>query len=259
VPHPHFKELKVRQALAYAIQRDAMATVLYGPGGSATGYTLNENPRYMPQGITWEFNLDKARQLLDEVGAAPGADGIRVLNGRRMAWLFSASTNSVRQKEQQIIKDALRQVGIDVEIKAVDASAYFSAANPDSFQQLRADLGMETNGATVFPLLWYLRYLSSDPLKDIAQKENNWSGRNIMRYQNPRFNDLWQQAAREVDPAKSTDLFLQMQSLVVDDVADVGLVARNNVSAANTNLAGYQPTPWTAEVWDLKNWTRTQT
>jgi peptide/nickel transport system substrate-binding protein len=78
-----------------------------------------------------------------------------------------------------------------------------------------------------------------------------------MRYQNPRFNALWQQAAKEVDPAKSTDIFLQMQSLVVEDVADIGLVARNNVSAAAANLAGYQPTPWTAEVWDLKNWTRT--
>src|SRR5579859_902321 len=50
--HPHFKELKVRQALAYAIQRDAMATQLYGPGGKATGYTLNENSQYMPADIT---------------------------------------------------------------------------------------------------------------------------------------------------------------------------------------------------------------
>ena len=105
--------------------------------------------------------------------------------------------------------------------------------------------------------MWYLRYLSANPTKHIAQQENNWSGRNIMRYQNPRFNELWQQASREVDPATSTDIFLQMQSLVVDDVADIGLVARNNVSAANSSLAGYQPTPWTAEVWDLKNWTRT--
>jgi peptide/nickel transport system substrate-binding protein len=70
-------------------------------------------------------------------------------------------------------------------------------------------------------------------------------------------NELWQQAAGEVDPAKSTDIFLEMQRLVVQDVADIGLVARNNVSAASTTLTGYQPTPWTAEVWDLKNWTRT--
>jgi peptide/nickel transport system substrate-binding protein len=252
--HPHFKELKVRQALAYAIQRDAIATQLYGPGGKATGYTMNENAQYMPSDITWEYNLDKARQLLDEVGATPGADGIRELNGRRMAWVSTASTNSVRQKEQEIIKSSLQQIGIEMEIKAVDASAYFSAGNADSFQQLRCDLGMETNGALVYPLLWYLRYLSADPLKDIAQKENNWAGRNIMRYQNATFNQLFAQVSAEVDPARYTDLFKQMQDLVVNDVADIGLVARNNVSAASKRLTGYTPTPWAPEVWDIQSW-----
>jgi peptide/nickel transport system substrate-binding protein len=244
----------VRQALAYALQRDAMATQLYGPGGQPTGFTMNENTQYMPSDITWEFNLDKARQLLDDVGAKPGPDGIRVLNGRRMHWLYGASTNSVRQKEQEILKAALGQIGIEVEIKAVDASAYFAANNTDSFQQLKADLGMETNGATVYPLLWYLRYLSADPTKDIAQKENNWSGRNIMRYQNPQFNDLYAQVSKEVDPAKYTQLFKQMQDLVVKDVADIGLVARNNVAAASNRLTGYTPTPWAPEIWDIQNW-----
>lgn len=252
--HPHFKELKVRQALAYAIQRDAIAAQLYGPGGTATGYTMNENQQYMPSDITWEYNLDKARQLLDEVGAQPGPDGIRVLNGRRMAWLSTASTNSVRQKEQEIIKAGLQQIGISVEIKAVDASAYFSAGNADSFQQLKCDLGMETNGALVYPLLWYLRYLSADPTKDMAQKENNWAGRNIMRYQNPMFNDLYKQVSAEVDPAKYTALFKQMQDLVVKEVADIGLVARNNVAAASKRLQGYQPSPWAPDIWDIKNW-----
>ena len=149
IPHAHFQELKVRQALAYAIQRDAMATQLYGPGGKETAYTMNENSQYMPPDLKWEYNLDKARQLLDEVGAAPGPDGIRVFNDRRMSWLYGSSTNSVRQKEQEIIKAALQQIGIEVEIKAVDASAYFAANNTDSFQQLRADLGMETNAAGI--------------------------------------------------------------------------------------------------------------
>jgi peptide/nickel transport system substrate-binding protein len=208
----------------------------------------------MPPGLTWEYNLDKARALLDEVGAGPGSDGIRVLNGRRMSWLYSASTNSVRQKEQEIIKASLQQIGIDVEIKAVDASAYFSANNADSFQQLKADLGMETNAAGVYPLLWYLRYLSANPLKDVAQKENGWSGRNIMRYQNPQFNDLFAQASAEVDPTKYTQIFQHMQQLVVSDVADIGLVARNNVAAASKRLTGYQPTPWAPDVWDIQNW-----
>ncbi|GAC1316696.1 MAG: peptide ABC transporter substrate-binding protein [Chloroflexota bacterium] len=254
VPHPHFKELSVRQALAHAIQRDAIAANLYGSGGNATAYTMNENAQYVPPGLVWEYNLDKARQLLDEVGAQPGGDGVRVLNGRRMAWLSTASINSVRQKEQENIKASLQQIGIGLEIKAVDAGAYFSALNADSFQQLKCDLAMETNGATVYPLQWYLRYLSVDPTKDIAQKENNWSGRNIMRYQNPAFNGLFGRVTSEIDQATYTQLFQQMQALVVNDVADIGLVARANVAAVSTRLTGYQPTPWAPEVWDIKNW-----
>ena len=45
-----------------------------------------------------------------------------------------------------------------------------------------------------------------------------------------------------------------MQDLVVRDVADIGLVARNNVAAAGKRLAGYAPTPWAPDVWDIHNW-----
>jgi peptide/nickel transport system substrate-binding protein len=257
-PHPHFKELKVRQALALSLQRDVIAQQLYGPGGKETGYTLNNNPLYMPKDITWKYDLDAAKKLLDEVGAAPGSDGTRVLNGRKMNWVFTASTNQLRQKEQEIIKAALQQLGIGVEIKAIDAGVYFNAGNEDSFQHLYCDLGIESNAASVFPLLWYLRYLSADPAKDIAQKENGWSGRNIQRYQNPDFNALYAQAGKEVDKDKSVQIFLQMQSLVVNDIADIGMVSRNHVAAASKSLTGYEPTPWALDVWDIKNWKRTK-
>lgn len=255
-PHPHFKELKVRQALNLSIQRDVMAKTLYGSGGAATGYTLNNNPRYMPKGISWEFNLDKAKQLLDEVGAKPGSDGIRVLNGRKMSWVYTASTNAVRQKEQQIIKAALQQIGIAVQIQAIDASVYFNALNDKSFQHLYCDLGMESNTAGIFPILWYLRYLSANPESDIAQRENQWGGRNIQRYVNSDFNALWQQASTEIDEAKYTETFLAMQSHVVDNVADIGMVAHNNIAAASKRLEGYDPTPWAVDVWDIRNWHR---
>ena len=257
VPHPHFKELKVRQALAFAIQRDVIASTLYGSTGVATGYTLDNNPSYMPKDITWEFNLDKANQLLDEVGAKPGPDGIRVLNGRKMSWVYTAAQSSVTQKTQEIIKAALAKVGIDVQIQAFPATVYFDAGNANSFQQLQCDLGMETNVPGVWPLPWYLRYYAADPLKNIAQKENGWSGRNIQRYVNPQFNTLYDQAGQQPDKAKFTDILLQMQDLAVHDVADIGLVSLKNVAAAAKNLTGYEPTPWAAEAWDIKNWRRT--
>jgi len=257
--HPHFQDLKVRQALALAIQRDAIVSVLYGPNGATTALTMNEVPAYMPKDLTWEYNPEKAKQLLDAAGAKPGPDGIRVLNGRKMSWLYRASTNSLRQKTQQIIKDGLKQVGIDVVIEAVDPSIFLSASsgNVNGIRAFYSDLSMESNGGSVFPISWYRRYLSANPAVDVAQKANNWATPNFQRYQNPTFNDLWARTAAEVDATKYTDLFLQMQRLVVNDVADIGLVARNNVAAAKQNLAGYEPTPWTSPLWDLKNWRRT--
>lgn len=254
VPHPHFKELKVRQAIALSIPRGDIAEQLYGSAGTATGYTMNESPAYMPPGITWEYDIDRANQLLDEVGATRGSDGIRELNGRAMRWVSSASTNSVRQKEQEIMKQAFSELGVELEIAAIEASAYFDASNVDSFQHLYYDFGIERNAAQIYPLLWYLRYLSADPLKDIAQQENGWAGRNIQRYQNAEFNELFQQASSETDPEKYIPIFHEMQRHVVENVADIGLVTSNNVSAASSDLTGYSPSQFAVEVWDIRNW-----
>lgn len=254
VPHPHFKDLRVRQAVALAIPRDVIAEQLYGDAGVATGYTMNESPQYMPDGITWEFNLDKANALLDEAGAAKGGDGIRELNGRKLSWMMSASTNSVRQKEQEIIKQAFGELGIETEIAAVDASAYFDASNIASFQHLYYDFGIERNAAQIYPLLWYRRYLSADPLKDIAQAENGWAGRNIQRFQSAEFNEMYAKAAEETDPEVYTQTFLDMQTYVVENEADIGMVSSNNVAAASSDLTGYKPSPFAVEVWDIRDW-----
>ncbi len=254
IPHPHFQDLRVRQAVAMAIPRDVIAEQLYGDAGTATGYTMNESPAYMPDGITWEYDIEGANALLDEAGATRGSDGIRELNGRKFSWISSASTNSVRQKEQEIIKQSFGELGVDLEIAAIDASAYFDASNIASFQHLYYDFGIERNSAQIYPLLWYRRYLSADPLKDIAQQENGWAGRNIQRYQNAEFNDLYQQAASEIDPEVYTEIFLDMQRHAVENQADIGLVSSNNVAAASADLTGYKPSPFAIEVWDIRDW-----
>lgn len=261
VPHPHFQVPEVRQALAAMIQRDVIANTLYGPGGTATALTLNNNPRYMPQDLTWEFNLDKAKSLLDQAGAMPGADGIRELNGRKLDWVYQTSVNDVRQKTQEIIKAAAQEAGINMTIKAVQASVFFSGdtSNPDTLNRFQADLQMFTNIADPFPKNWYQRYLSANPDTDIAQQSNQWHANNTIRYQNADFNKLYQQVAVELDPDASTDLFLQMQRLVITDIADIGLVNRNNVAAVNNNLTGYKPGPFSSStLWDARDWTMSE-
>jgi peptide/nickel transport system substrate-binding protein len=256
VPHPHLSVLEVRQAIALAIPRDEIAEGLYGDTAVATGYTMNENPDFMPPGITWEFDLEQAAALLDQAGALPNADGLRELNGRPMRWVSSASINSLRQKEQEIIKESLAELGIELEIAAIEASVYFDASNVDSFQHLYFDFGMERNSGGVFPINWYRRYLSADPLTNIAQQENGWSGRNFGRYQNAEFNELYAQAESTPEEADYIPIFHAMQQLVVDEVADIGLVSANSVAAAGEDLTGFEPSPFAVDVWDIRNWRR---
>ncbi len=257
VPHPHLSDLRVRQAIALSIPRGDMAEQLYGEAGEATGYTLNESPDYMPPGITWEIDLERANQLLDEAGATPLEEGkVRELNGRAMEWVSSASLNTLRQKEQELLKSAFSKLGIGLEIAAIDGSVYFDAANESSFQHLYFDFGIERNSSGIYPMRWYLRYLSADPLEDLPQKENGWSGRNFGRYQNPKFNELFAQAIAEADEEKYIPIFWEMQQLVVDDVADIGMVSTNDVAAAAADLTGYEPSPFAIDVWDIRNWRR---
>ncbi|MEZ4521974.1 MAG: peptide ABC transporter substrate-binding protein [Thermomicrobiales bacterium] len=256
VPHPHLSDLRVRQAIALAIPRDDIANELYGAAGTATGYTMNESPQAMPDGITWEYDIEAANALLDEAGASPNDGGIRELNGREMRWVSSASLNSLRQKEQEIMKESFAELGIELEIAAIEASVYFDASNIDSFQHLYFDFGLERNSAALYPLRWYVRYLSIDPLTQIAQQENGWSGRNFGRYQNQEFNDLYARVETEVEADTYYATFREMQQLVVDDVADIGLVSTNSVAAASNSLAGYEPSAFATDVWNIKDWRR---
>ena len=78
----------------------------------------------------------------------------------------------------------------------------------------------------------------------------------MIRYQNEEFNRLYTQVEQEIDPDKYTPLFLDMQRLVVNDVAEIGIIARNSVAVVSNKLTGINPTPYASDLWDVKNWRR---
>ncbi len=255
VPHPHFKVLEVRQALNLAVDRDSVATQLYGRGGKATPFVENIVPTIFPDGIKFEYNLDKAAALLDTAGAKMSGS-VRQLNGRALHWVYQTSVNSVRQKNQEIVKQSLGKIGVEIEIKSIDASVYFSGdpGNEQTTNHFYADLEMYTNSpSSPFPILWFRRYLSTE----IAQKENSWSGTNYARINDPQFDQLYNQVSQEMDPTKSTALFKQIMQLAWDQVFELGIIARQNVAARSNKLQGQVPSQWTYGTYDLKNWSMT--
>jgi peptide/nickel transport system substrate-binding protein len=97
----------------------------------------------------------------------------------------------------------------------------------------------------------YMQYLTSD---QIPQKENNWTGENVGRWRSPEYDTLYQQSTTEIDPDKRAQLFIQMNDKVIEDIAVIPLVHRARVIGVNPNLTGVDPTPWDAELWNIKDW-----
>jgi peptide/nickel transport system substrate-binding protein len=258
VPHPFLTNKNVRQAIALSIQRDVIAQQLYGPGGEATANNLNAPAKFKHPDLTWEFDLEKAAKLLDEAGAVDSnGDGVREYNGVPLNLLYQTSINPVRQKTQEIVKNALEQIGFKVELKSIDASVFFSsdAGNPDTYAHFYADIEMYTNGpSNPFPANWALRYHSSR----IAKRENNWSGVNITRYSNPEMDAVIDALRSELDPDKQVAGFRQVNWISVTEVVEIPIIHRTSVAAATKTLTGYTPSTWASDVWDIGDWRRQQ-
>lgn len=241
--HPIFQYKEAREAVALAIQRDVIAEQLYGDGGAPTSNNLNAPERFRSPNTSWEFNLERAQELLDEVGVTGGTLS------------FQTSINSVRQKTQDIIKEALEQLGFDVQLKTVDAAVFFSsdAGNPDTYAHFYTDIEMFTNGpSSPYPIAWAERFRSDQ----IAEKANNWAGQNITRWNNPEFDVLHDQARTELDPDRQAELFIAMNDMTVNEFVEIPIVHRGSVACVANSLSNYDPATFMSDVYDIKNWRR---
>ena len=102
---------------------------------SATANFLNAPERFRSKNTKFEFNIEKANAILEAAGWKKGADGIRAKDGKPLKFVYQTSINAPRQKTQAIVKQACQKAGIDVELKSVVASVFFSSdtANPDTY------------------------------------------------------------------------------------------------------------------------------
>jgi len=250
--HPILTEFAVRQAISLCIDRDGVQKFIYGRTGIATANFLNNPQRFVSKNTKYEFNPDKAAQVLETAGWKKGADGIREKGGKKLKLVFQTSINSPRQKTQQIIKQAAQKAGIDIEIKAIPASVYFSSdpANPDTYTKLFVDMQMfTTTMPQPDPEIFMNQYLSDQ----FATKANKWLGRNSTRYSNPEYDKTYLAAQSEMDPVKRAALFVKMNDMPVNDIAIIPVVYRPRVSAAVNNLVA-PLSGWDNDLWLLKDW-----
>jgi len=253
--HPFLSDLAVRQALNLLVDRGAIQEQIYGRQGQTTANFLNAPSRFYSRNLRWEFNVDRANQILDTAGWKRGADGVRAKDGKRLRMVYQTSINAPRQKTQQIVKQAAAKAGIEIELKSVTASVFFASdpANPDTYPHFSADLQMYNIGLQgTDPRTLMNLYVSWE----VASKDNKWQGRNITRWRSEEYDRLYRAADVELDPVKRATLFHRMNDVVIQNAVVIPVLWRNGVSAAATRLQGLELSGWDSQLWRLSHWHR---
>jgi peptide/nickel transport system substrate-binding protein len=252
--HPAFRDPAVRQAMSLLIDRASIERFIYGRGGPATSNFLNNPPRFRSPNTSFEFSVQKANEILDAAGWARGSDGIRAKDGVRLRFVYQTSVNTPRQRSQAVYKQAAQRAGIDLELKSVTASVFFSSdvANPDTYTKFFADVQMYT---TTMPQADPQLFMNQFVSWEISSKANSWQGRNIVRWRSEQYDQLFRQSEGELDPVKRAALFIQMNDLVVGSNHIIPLVGRPRVRARLNNLRPVL-SAWDNDFWLLSNWYR---
>ncbi|UVO38413.1 peptide ABC transporter substrate-binding protein [Bradyrhizobium arachidis] len=252
--HPTLSDPAVRRAFNLLIDRDGIQKFIYGRGGVATASFVNQPAQFKSSKLRYAFDIDKAIKILDEAGWKPGADGIREKDGKKLKYVFQTSINGPRQKTQAIIKQACQKAGIEIEIKAVVASVFFSSdvGNPDTYSKLYADMEMYN---TTQPQPDPERFLNQCVSWEIANKDNKWLGRNISRWSDPEADKAYKAAQNELDPVKRAALLIKVNEIFCEANILVPLLSRNIVGGGVNNLMA-DISGWDVTTWNLASWYR---
>lgn len=249
--NPYFSDPLVRQAFTYVVDRDSIAKNLWGPGGTA-GNTLIPIIRG-DKGPAWSYDLKKAGDLLDQAGWVKGSDGIRAKNGVKMNLTARSSVVPQRDKELQVIKESLKQLGINLDIRSVDASVFFGRPdNPDSAVRFTVDINMLATGSSKpDPQSFFEGFTTAQ----LPSKANNWGLSNINRWSDSQYDQMYEQFKRELDPEKRKAEAIQLDNYILAAGIRIPMIIRNDVYASRPDLINVEYSPFSSEAWNIGHWT----
>lgn len=257
-PHPFLSDFNVRKALSMAIDRELLTEVGYGKAGTPTCNLVpapaiynSDNTECLTQDIAG------ANALLDEAGWVDSdGDGVRDKDGVKLSILYQTSTNAVRQDFQALIKDWWSQIGVETELRNLDASVFFGGdpGSPDTFQKFYADVEMYAN---TFNGTDPQAYLSAYRCGNEPKPSSQWQGENINRFCDPAYDALLDELAMTGDIEQRGEIGRKLNDMITKDTMTiVPLVNRARVSAHSNSLGGVVLNVWDSELWNVADWYR---
>nr|WP_223881493.1 ABC transporter substrate-binding protein [Affinibrenneria salicis] len=226
---PHFSNLKVRQAVAHAIDRDALLRVVYFGYGTATATPVAPGLKtfHSTAPSPYPYDVAAANRLLDEANYPRGADGTRF----RVTLDYSTFDDTFR-RNAEFIRSALAKVGIAVTLRSQDIATYAKRVFTDRDFSLVSDQYANLYDPTVGVqrLYWSKNFRIGVPFT------------NLSHYHNDKVDQLLEAAQTENDPDKRIALFNEFQSIIQRELPDINLVSPQFITIANPRVHDHSPT-----------------
>ncbi len=230
------EDLRVRQAILMAIDRKAISEKLFeGKQPVADGPISQLDPMFTPDTRHYPYDAAQARRLLDEAGFKDIRSGVRHnAKGERLSIEIATSAgNRVRELVAQVIQSQLRQVGVDLRIKAEPMRVFSEALNRRQFTGLAMYAWVQSPQGVPRSTLHS---------KEIPSAENAWSGQNYPGYRSPAMDTALDAAERELDATKRRTLFADIQRIHAEDLPVLPLFFRVDPFVIPKQLKGVTPT-----------------
>ena len=228
---PLLRDVRVRQAIALAIDRPAIIAAKFG--GRARLATVLVAPghwAYEPDVPKWNHDVARAKQLLDEAGLRdPDGAG----PAPRAHLVYKTSSDAFRVTLARVIAAQLAEVGLEVEVRSFEFATFFVDIKKGSYQLAT----IQTTDITDPD--FYYTYLHSSRIPDAT----NPDGGNRVRYRNARVDELTSAGRHELDQVKRKAMYSEVQRLVAAEVPMVPLWHEDNVVLSNVDVQGYTITP----------------
>jgi peptide/nickel transport system substrate-binding protein len=226
---PILADKKVRQALSYLVNKKQLIETIYkGIGQPANGPIVPGMWAYadLP---SYDYNPDKAKQLLDEAGWQVGADGIRAKDGKRLELTVRThSEDPDRRQVIQVIQSELQKVGVDAKAATTD------------FAALLNDL---TDAKHQLAVLGWLNL--SDPDRATFRQFTTDGAANYGRYKNEQVDKAIKEARVTLDKAKAKQLYSDALKQVVDDAPYIFIQYQEYISLYQPKVQGFAINPVT--------------
>lgn len=247
-----FNNKAFRQAVAYAIDRETMLNNIFkGLGELQNSQIAPQSPYATTDVKVYDYDLEKARQLLEQAGFEYRGNLLYDANGRQVRFTLQTNVgNKVREAAGVQIKQNLSQVGITVDFQPIDFNKL--VGNMDTTMDWDAIIlgfgaGVEPNSSAN---LW----LESGGLhlfNQMPRDGRELSGRTVSPWEQ-EISDLYVQAAQELDENKRKALYAKTQELVQENLPFIHLVGQYSMSAVRNKVENVKYTALGGVLWNIE-------